>query len=204
MPEMLKDPLYQKELVRKGIHISLGIVSSILINYHILRPFHLFIILGVIIFLSFIQQRHPLPIISSILKKCDRPDHYPAKGVISYFIGMILSLELFPLPFALASIMVLALGDGTAALARPWSKRKTKLSHKHLIEETIVGILFGAMGAAFFVSPLQAILASSGAMILEAVEVRFNNELLDDNVLTPLATGTVLLLLVKFGIGSLA
>lgn len=203
MPEMLKDPLYQKELVRKGIHISLGIVSSILISYHILRPFHLFIILGVIIFLSFIQQRHPLPIISGILKKCDRPDHYPAKGVISYFIGMILSLELFPLPFALASIMVLALGDGTAALARPWSKRKTKLSHKHLIEETIVGILCGAMGAAFFVSPLQAILASSGAMILEAVEVRFNNELLDDNILTPLATGTVLLLLVKFGIGSL-
>lgn len=202
MTEKLRDPVYQKELIRKSIHISLGIISCVLISYRILRPFHLFIVLGILILLSFIQQRHPLPVISSILRRCDRPDHYPAKGVISYFIGMILSLELFPLPFALASIMVLALGDGTAALARPWSKHKSKLSNKHLIEETAVGIVFGAIGAAFFVSPLQAIIASSCAMILEAVEVRFNNELLDDNVLTPLATGTALLLLVKFGIGN--
>ena len=120
--------------------------------------------------------------------------------MITYFIGMILSLQLFPLPYALASIMVLALGDGTAALARPWSKRKSKLSQKHLIEETVVGAICGALGAMLFVSIPQAIIASSCAMILEAVEVRFNNEILDDNILTPLAAGTSLLLLAKFGL----
>ncbi|MBI4836640.1 MAG: hypothetical protein HY817_05275 [Candidatus Abawacabacteria bacterium] len=199
LPQLL-DPIYQKEILRKSIHISLGVITAILIANRILRPFHLFLVLAFIIILSFIQQKRPIPIVSSILKRCDRPDHFPAKGMITYFIGMILSLELFPLPVALASIMVLALGDGTAALARPWSKRKVKLSNKHLLEETLVGITFGAIGAVFFVSIPQAIIASSCAMILEAVEVRFNNELLDDNILTPLAAGTSLLLLAKFAL----
>lgn len=202
MVDQLRDQNYQKELLRKSIHISLGIITTALIYYRILKPFYLFLVLAVIILFSFIQQKKPIPVISKILKKCDRPDHFPAKGMITYFIGMILSLQLFPLPFALASIMILALGDGTAALARPWSKTKSKLSSKHLMEETITGIVCGTLGAMFFVSLPQALLASSCAMILEAVEVRFNNELLDDNILTPLAAGTTLLLLAKFGLFS--
>lgn len=200
MFEHFRDPNYQKELIRKGIHISLGIITATLISYKVIKPFYLFLILVVIVIFSFIQQKRPISFLSRILKKCDRPNHFPAKGMITYFIGMILSLQLFPLPFALASIMVLALGDGTAALARPWSRTKSKLSSKHLIEETVTGILFGALGAMFFVSLPQAIIASSCAMICEAIEVRFNNELLDDNILTPLAAGTSLLLLVKFGL----
>jgi len=198
----LRNPDYQKELLRKSIHISLGILSAILLYYRILKPFYLFLILAIVVLFSFIQQRKPIPLISKILHKCDRPDHFPAKGMITYFIGMILSLQLFPLPYALASIMVLALGDGTAALARPWSKTKSRISNKHLIEETITGIICGAVGAMFFVSIPQAIIASACAMIFEAIEVRFNNELLDDNILTPLAAGTSLLLLAKFGLFS--
>lgn len=200
MMKYLKDPAYQKELIRKSIHISLGIVCSVLISYRILKPFHLFILLVLIIFLSFQHKRKPLPLLRSILERCDRPDHFPAKGLITYFIGMLLSIQLFPLPYALASIMILALGDGTAALARPWSKRKSKLSNKHLVEESLTGIVFGTLGASMFISFPQAIIAASCAMILEAVEVRFNNEILDDNILTPLAAGTSLLLLAKFGL----
>ncbi len=195
-----QDAHYMHELMRKSIHISLGIAICTLINFHIITPFHLFILLVLVGIGAVISKRFPLPIVSSILKHVDRPDHFPAKGLITYLIASILSLELFPLPFALASIMILALGDGTAALARPWSKRKSKISPKHLWEETLVGIVLGAIGAAFFVSIAQALIASSCAMILEAIEIRFNNKILDDNILTPLAAGTSLLLLVKFGL----
>lgn len=68
------------------------------------------------------------------------------------------------------------------------------------MEETIVGAVLGALGAMIFISIPQAIIASGCAMILEAIEVRFNNDILDDNILTPLAAGTSLLLLVKFGL----
>lgn len=194
------DHTYQKELVRKAIHIALGIITCVLIDFNIIEPFYLFVFLAFIIAFSFLSRKKRLPIIGWFLEHFDRPEHFPAKGFITYMIGMILSLELFPLPFALASIIVLALGDGIAALARPFSKRKTALSNKHLIEETIAGIVAGAIGAAFFVSIPQAIVASSFAMFLEAIEIRFNNKILDDNILIPLAAGTSLLLLTKFGL----
>ncbi len=196
----LSDKTYQKEIFRKTIHIGLGVVTSVLIFYDIIEPFYLFIILAITILFSFLSRKKRLPVIGWFLEHFDRPEHFPAKGFITYLIGMILSLELFPLPFALAAIMVLALGDGMAALARPFSKRKTTFSNKHLIEETVAGIVAGAIGAAFFVSLPQAIIASSCAMLLEAIEVRFNNEILDDNILIPLAAGTSLLLMTKFGI----
>ncbi|OGC81653.1 MAG: hypothetical protein A2V81_05300 [Candidatus Abawacabacteria bacterium RBG_16_42_10] len=200
MVHFLSDCTYQKELIRKAIHITLGVVTCVLIFYNIIEPFYLFIVLAITIVFSFFSRKKRLPIIGWFLEHFDRPEHFPAKGFITYLIGVILSLELFPLPFALAAIMVLALGDGVAALARPFSKRKTALSNKHLIEETIAGIVAGAIGAAFFVSLPLAIIASSCAMLLEAIEVRFNNEILDDNILIPLAAGTSLLLLTKFGV----
>lgn len=200
MFNFLSDSTYKKELFRKLVHIAVGITTCVLIYYDIIEPLHLFIILAGAILLSFLSRRKSLPVIGWLLERLDRPEHFPAKGFITYLIGMILSLELFPLPFALAAIMVLALGDGIAALARPWSKRKTALSNKHLVEETIAGIVAGAIGAAFFVTIPQAIVASSCAMLLEAIEVRFNNEILDDNILIPLAAGTSLLLLTKFSI----
>ncbi len=194
------DANYLHELVRKAIHISLGLLICFGINNHWITPFHLFILLVVVILVSFISRKVKLPFINVLLKNFDRPNHFPARGLITYLIGSILSLELFPLPFALASIMILALGDGTAALARPWSKRKSSISTKHLLEESIVGVILGALGAMLFVSPIQAIIASGCAMVLEAIEVKFNNDILDDNILTPLAAGTSLLLLVKFGL----
>ncbi len=195
-----QDTNYLHELVRKAIHISLGLLICLGISNHWITPFHLFILLVAVILLSFISRKVKLPFINVLLKNFDRPNHFPARGLITYLVGSILSLELFPLPFALASIMILALGDGTAALARPWSKRKSSISTKHLLEESIVGVILGALGAMLFVSPIQAIIASGCAMVLEAIEVKFNNDILDDNILTPLAAGTSLLLLVKFGL----
>ncbi len=195
-----QDQKYIHEVVRKAIHISLGLLICIGVSKHVITPFYLFLLLVLVVMVSFASKKIHIPIVNSILKHIDRPNHFPAKGLITYLIGSILSLELFPLPFALAAIMILALGDGTAALARPWSKRKSSISPKHLIEESIVGIIMGAIGAMMFVSIPQAILASSCAMLLEAIEVKFNNDILDDNILTPLAAGTCLLLLVKFGL----
>lgn len=195
-----QDANYLHELVRKAIHISLGLLICLGISRHLITPFHLFILLVVVVILSFISRKVKIPFINTLLKNFDRPNHFPARGLITYLIGSILSLELFPLPFALAAIMILALGDGTAALARPWSKRKSSISSKHLLEESIVGVILGALGAMLFVSPIQAIIASGCAMVLEAIEVRLNNDILDDNILTPLAAGTSLLLLVKFGL----
>lgn len=195
-----QDQQYMRELLRKSIHISLGIIITTTVSHHIITPFHLFVLLVIVMLIAIISRKVAIPVVSPLLKHLDRPNHFPAKGLITYLIGSILSFELFPLPFALASIMILALGDGTAALARPWSKRKNSLSQKHLMEETIVGAVLGALGAMIFISIPQAIIASGCAMILEAIEVRFNNDILDDNILTPLAAGTSLLLLVKFGL----
>lgn len=182
------------ELRRKILHIIVGLLIVVLVYLNIINAIHLFYILVIGIITSFICVRYKVPVIYWLLEKFERKHVHPGKGAITFFIGIILSLELFPLDIALASIMVLTLGDGIAALIGPYGRTKSFLSEKKLIEGTIAGIALSTLGAWFFVPFLQALLGSTVAMALEATEVKMNNKILSDNILIPLAAGTTIFL----------
>ncbi len=195
---MTKMPVTPLEIRRQLFHILLGIVLVCLLSHGILAARDLFWILAAGILVSWISTRRRLPIIGWFLDKFERKQVRPGKGVITYFIGVILALELFPRDIAYAAILVLAVGDGVSSLVGPFGHLKTKLSDKKLFEGTIAGAAFGGAAAMVFVTPFEAFVCAIIAMIFEAMEIRLNQKLLNDNVTVPLVAGTVILLLRNF------
>ncbi len=197
---MAKMPVTPLEIRRQLLHIVLGLVLVTLLNHGILDTWSLFWILVLGIIISWISVHHRIPIIGWFLDKFERKQVRPGKGVITYFIGVILALQLFPMEIAYAAILILAVGDGVSSLIGPFGKLKTKLSDKKLLEGTIAGAAFGGSAAMVFVTPLEAFIAAFIAMVFEAMEIRFNQKLLNDNVTIPLVAGVVIVLLRSWGL----
>ena len=184
------------EIRRKLIHIFLGAAIITGIYTHTITVFHLFLLLAFGVFLSFIMVRWNIPLVSKMLDLCERKHSHPGKGAITFVIGCILALKLFPMDIALAAIVVLSIGDGISTIVGiAIGRTKTILSEVKLLEGTIIGIVLASIGAWLFVPLWQAIIASTVAMGLEATELKLNNKILSDNILVPLTAGTAILLL---------
>lgn len=186
------------EFRRKILHMVVGISIVAGIYYDLITPYGLFWILVLGIIISFISVKIKLPIIYWLLEKFERKHVHPGKGAITFFIGSLLVLKLFPEPVALASIMILALGDGICAIIGPFGHVKTVLSEKKLLEGTLAGILLGTWGASIFLPWYEAFVAALVAMTIETSEIKMNNKILSDNILVPLVAGTTIELWRKY------
>lgn len=194
--------LTRRELGRQLIHILVGLITIFLIYTEILKPFTLFLIVIIGFLLSFVCKYSRIPIVSHFLDWFERDNvSFPGKGMIFFFIGVLLSIELFPQDIALAAIMVLTLGDSFSHLvgARIGKMKNIFNGHsKKLFEGTVAGTLMGFLGAVIFVPIPEAFLGAFGAMVAEVVEIHFNKSELDDNLVVPLVAGAVMLLVMKF------
>ena len=183
------------ELNRQIFHILLGLVIVILLVYGFLSDE---IILGLIligILLSFLSKRIKIPIIHNLLQRFEREKEirkFPGKGTIFYLIGVYISLLLFPREIAMASIMILALGDSISHLyGLHYGRIKHPLSSTKFFEGTIAGFIAGFIGAFVFLPWHEAFFASLAAMIAEAVEIKIGTEQVDDNLIVPIVAGAV-------------
>lgn len=187
------------EYKRQLFHAIFGVGIVILLIYKILTPLLLLIILLIGIALSLLCMKYRIPVISWFLEQFEREGTHPGKGAICFLIGVLLAIKLFPEDVAYASIMILALGDSTAHFfGEKFGKIKHPLSKEKLLEGSLLGTLLGFLGAVIFVPPLQALIAATIAMIAEAMEIEFNNRLVDDNISIPLVAGVTILLIRKF------
>ena len=193
--------LTKKEIGRQLMHILIGLVTVFLIYFNILSSLALLLIIIIGIIASFLSKRIWLPFFSFFLDRLEREDvkkTFPGRGMIFFFIGVLLVIQLFDRNIALASIMILALGDSVSHL---FGGRFGKLSNifngksKKLFEGTLAGTVAGFFGAIFFVSIPEAFIASFLAMAAEVVQIDFNNNTLDDNLVVPLIAGTVIFLM---------
>jgi len=184
------------EVRRQAFHICLGLAIIILLVNNILNSLILFIILIAGILISILSRKFKIPVIYSFLKLFERKDilkTFPGKGTISFLIGCLLVLQLFGRDIALASIMILTFGDSVSHLfGWHFGRKKHPLNCLKSIEGNIAGAFTGFLGAMLFVSPLPAFLASFGAMTAEAIELRMNNKIIDDNIIVPLVAGTII------------
>lgn len=187
------------EVRRQAFHICLGLAIIILLINNILNSLILFLMLIMGIMISILSKRFKMPLIYSFLKIFERKDTlktFPGKGTISFLIGCLLVLQLFERDIALASIMILTFGDSVSHLFG-WhlGRKKHPLNCLKSIEGNIAGAITGFLGAILFVSPLSAFLASFGAMTAEAIELKMNNKIIDDNIIVPLVAGTIIYLM---------
>lgn len=178
------------ELRRQGLHLLFGLFIISMLYFHLFTLYHLIgvFILGCV--LSFLCKHFSVPIASWVMDTFERPENryvFPGKGPIFFMLGSIIVVYFFPLKIALASIMILTLGD---AVSHVFGKLLSRRTYKHLksIEGTIAGIAFSFVGALLFVNVLAALFGSMFSMILETIKI----DGVDDNLLIPIVAAVIM------------
>ena len=105
-----------------------------------------------------------------------------------------LSLELFSLVIAEATILILAIGDSVTNIAgRHFGRTKYWFNPKKSLEGTVAGIIFSTVATSLLVGFGPALLASTVGMLVEALPLTIGRHDLDDNFVIPIISGLVLL-----------
>ena len=180
--------------------MAIGLGMTAMFYYGLMSPFAVFLGLIVGILASLISKRADLPIFSFFINHIEREEQkkkFPGKGLIFFFIGFLLVMQLFPKDIALAAMMVLTFGDSISHLfGAQFGQTKNIFNgnSKKLLEGTFAGTVAGFMGAVFFVPIPEAFFGSAVAMIAEVITIDLNDHTLDDNLVVPLIAGTIMLL----------
>lgn len=193
------------EIRRQVFHILLGIITVGLIYFNILTPIIIFWVLVAGVVCSILCKRFNIPIISWLLRRYERKEYrnsFPGKGAIFFAAGVLLTLQLFRRDIALASIMILALGDSVSHIVgKNFGSTNVNGNGKKKLEGTIAGVAAGFAGALLFVNPLYALVGSIGGLFVESLEFDLNKRAVDDNIIVPVVAGTLMVLVgVYFGV----
>jgi len=190
------------ELQRKILHILIGIIGILLIAYNSITLFQIFMILFLGIILSLICLKFEIPVISYFLKNFERKEDLetlPGRAVIFAVAGSLLTLKLFPREIALAAITILIFADPIShVIGKAFGRAKSPIDNKKNIEGPIAGALISSLFATFFVPFYLAFSAALVAMIFESIIIKIQDVKLDDNLIIPLAAGTVMFLITRF------
>ena len=183
--------LERMEFRRQMFHLFLGIIIVLLLLFDIINKKTLFLALIIGGILSLLSMKWKIPVITWLLEIFDRKNvKFPGEGAFYYILGCTLALYLFSFNIALASIMVLALGDSFShIIGKQYGKKKFGVK---TLAGTLSGILFGFFGALVFVNASMAFFGAAISMLVEAIELRLKNIVIDDNILIPIVSGVVM------------
>ncbi|MBI4448332.1 hypothetical protein HY643_05100 [Candidatus Woesearchaeota archaeon] len=198
-----KQKITKLELKRQIFHIAFGLIIVFLFYYNLITLLYMFLLLFLGLVLSIISVRYNVLVLSWFLKNFERESDlskFPGKGMILFFVGCMMVIGFFPKNVALASIMVLTLGDALATIIGKAVGRYTVGGLKTL-EGFGMGIIGGFLGAVVFVKPVPAFLGSAIAMLFELLELKIGEIILDDNISVPLLAAFTIEFVIKFGGG---
>ena len=186
------------ELKRKIAHLGTGLFIAITYYLGLLKQKHLFFLMILFIVLSLLSKKFKIPIVNLLLKHFERKrdlKKFPFKGMIFFLGGCLLTVKIFEKDIALASIIILSLGDSMSFLVGNFlGKIKFKFNKLKNVEGILAGALFAFLGSLFFVSVTESFFASLIAMIVEGAGVKIGVSDIDDNFIVPLVAGTVIYL----------
>lgn len=140
------------------------------------------------------MNRQNLPVISTITRNtASASELYEFAAAPLYFAaGILLTLLLFPAPIRGASIAIFTIGDSTASLFGGLiSKKPLPFNKGKTLEGSFLGFFFAFLAGSFFVAPMIALIAAALAMLVESLPLPIN-----DNILMPLSTGLILMLMI--------
>jgi dolichol kinase len=182
------------EMNRQVFHAFFGIAAIVSLKFGFVDKETILLLALAGIALSCLSKKVQIPVIYQLLQKFERKEdikNFPGKGMIFYLIGIYIALLLFPKEIAMASVMVLALGDSASHLfGLHFGRLKNPLSKEKFLEGTIAGFIAGFLGALVFLPWHEAFFASLSAMIVEAIEIKIGMRQIDDNLFIPLVAGS--------------
>ncbi len=196
--------LNKLEIRRQLLHICIGTSVLFFVVIGLLKVWHIFAVIVISSIISVLSKRVRIPVVSWFLDTFERKhdkERFPGKGFIAFFIGVLLSIKLFEPSIAYASIMVLTLGDTVSHLiGKHLGQIKNPLNGFKSIEGSFAGAITGFIGASFFVTPGLAAAGACGAMFIEAIQIRMNEEIVDDNIVVPLVCGACIMIARALGV----
>ena len=114
-----------------------------------------------------------------------------ALAPVTFVLGIVFSLLVFPPPIAFASIAVLTLGDGFACIfGGVFGKTPLFYNKNKTVEGSIGGFVCAFLGSILFVNPVYALIAVGVGMLVESIPFSF-----EDNLAIPLSSGITLMVL---------
>jgi len=193
--ETLKVPhpvLSRSDFIRETIHISGALIPFVCIYLH--RYLVSLLILVVTLLyaaseLARIKGTHA-PLFSTVTRRAAiKPELYEfVTAPIVFALAIMVSLIFFPVPINYASIMILALGDGSATLlGKKFGRTVFPFNKAKRLEGSIFGFLFGFLGARLFVSPVKALVGAAVGMLVESLPTPVS-----DNLAVPIVSGLVM------------
>jgi dolichol kinase len=182
--------------LRRGIfHALCGLFLVFMI---LLVPYTRAVLLSLIFIgtlVIMISKKIKIPGISNVIKLFERKEEkYPGITAIFYMISAFLTLQFFKQDIAMASIIILAIGDPMAGfVGRNFGKIKI-FRQKHL-EGTLAGFIASGLLACIFVPWNIAFFGAGVGMIVELFSVPiFFNKKIDDNLTIPIISGLAMYL----------
>lgn len=184
----------RNEIAREAIHASGFFVPIIAV---LLGLFPTALLISAITLLYAISEvkrmeRANLPVISYITRAAaTQPELYEfATAPLFFVLGILITLLLFPSPVSSVAIAAFSLGDSTASLfGGAFGKRTLPFNKGKTLEGSVSCFFFAFCAAIFFTTPTLALLAAIATATIESLPWPLN-----DNLVTPLLTGLVLVL----------
>ncbi|MBI5414757.1 hypothetical protein HZA38_04565 [Candidatus Peregrinibacteria bacterium] len=186
------------EIRRQVAHLCFGIVLSVLIFHKIIDAW--FLAATSCTFAAFVcywkSKYGQKSYIKRILAFFERDEHilkFPGRGIFFFIVSAFLVVAIFPREIALASILILSVGDSISHIyGRFLGKWKIPCWPEKNVDGHVIAVILSALTATAFVPFLPALLASLLAMIVEIPRIYFFKHPIDDNLLIPLVASGVL------------
>lgn len=194
--EKPKRTLSRNQILRETIHVS-GFAIPFICAYLLNRYLVALLVFAVMLLYSISELARILgvtiPIFTSITShaavKLERYEF--AAAPIFYAWGIMLSLLIFQPPIGYASIAILTLGDGFAALfGGKFGRTRFPFNKTKCVEGSFFGFLLAFLGASFFVDPTRAFAGAMIGMLIECLPLPIS-----DNLTIPLVSGVALSIL---------
>lgn len=180
------------EIRRRIFHLVGGLLIAFLIKIDIIDASAALILFFIALLLGVGIKKIKIPLLRWFFEKFDRPKDYkklPGKGWIFFMLGTFIVLVLFEKDIAVASIIILSVGDSIAAIVGQYGDIKNPFDKRKYIEGSIGGAIVAGLAAALVVSPAEAALAAAAAMIAEGIGFRAGRNQIDDNIIMPIVAG---------------
>ena len=187
------------ELRRQLTHMAIGLAIILIFQFTSISPFWLFV-LALCSGLGFYfnkQIKHPaLEWLLNNFERDNQRNKFPGKGFFFLLLGCFLTLIAFPRDAALAGICVLSFGDSVSTIiGKHLGKIRHHINGRKTWEGTLAGFAASAVATLFFVSPLEALLASFVGMGIELLEEFPRGNSVEDNLTIPFFSALALRIL---------
>ena len=185
-------PVYVK---RKIAHICAGILFVLLVYFNL---FYLevmgFIILFTVI-TPILYRKTNFKMINWFMRNFEREENlkkFPAGGVFFYGLGCFIVSLFFSKEIAIASILVLTVGDSVSDLIGRNGNLKSRINYEKNLEGFCAGVILSSLAAGIFVPFQFALLAATIAMLFEYIDLKIGKFKIDDNLIIPIISALVL------------